>query len=330
MYKGSEEHGVEKICRTQDHITKVLALIKENFPKYFNDFLAHGAKSGISEEEMRRRYELLGIEYSVDERTTDKKQSYESIIEQGIDNFGRDRKNYLELFNKKSLEAHQRDAKTFKFKYFGHKCPIVNSTLLNTEEKDLDNYRRNFKKANAKEILTVASNLVDFAGDYAANVYNPVEYDSITDYTKLFFDKLDTELYTVNGVIGGGIKSHILHKLYPSLFPNRSRMAIWALWYLTDQKPICCRMGSEFLMIDAIKSVTNQNYLYPYELFAFYAHQIYQLLKKEAENPDVNVIIDPEFRYVVVDSFLESVAFKHIAEINFFKNQIKDSDYGYE
>ncbi|MDR1803138.1 MAG: hypothetical protein LBQ94_05975 [Treponema sp.] len=328
MYKGSEEHRVEPICNTQDHITKVLALIKENFLKYFNDFLTHGVKSGISEEEMQGFANLLGIEYSVDERTTDKTQNYKSIIKQGIDSFNRDRNKYLDIFDQESLEEYQDDAATFKSRTFAHECPIVNSTLQNRKAKDLDKYRSSFKKANAKEILSVVTKLVDFAGNYASNVYNPVEYDSITDYTKLFFDELDTESCTVNGVIGGGIKSHILYKLYPSFFPNRSRMAMWALWYLTGKKTIGCRMDSEFLMIDTKKSVTHQNYFYPYKLFAFYAHQIYQLLKKEMGILGIN--IDLEFRYVVVDSFLNFVAFNHIAEINELMKQIKDSDNGYE
>jgi hypothetical protein len=86
-------------------------------------------------------------------------------------------------------------------------------------------------------------------------------------------------------------------------------------------------MDSEFLMIDVKESTTQQNYFYPYELFAFYAHQIFQLLKAEAE--DLDVYLDPEYRYVIVDSFLSFVADSHESEINLLTSQIRESDYGY-
>jgi len=105
-------------------------------------------------------------------------------------------------------------------------------------------------------------------------------------------------------------------------------MAIWALWYLTNKEIIDCKMDSEFLMIDTKESITQQNYFYPYELFAFYAHQIFQLLRREAES--LEVIIDPEYRYVIVDSFLTYIAESHISEIDLLMSQIKDSDNGYE
>jgi len=328
MYRFQEDRKVEKICYEQNHIAKVLVLIKDNFPKYFNDFLLHEAVSGISEQKVQGIASVLGIENSVIKKTNDKTQSYKDIIAQGIDSFSKDRKKYLDIFDKESLEEYLDDASTFKSKTFRHECPIINSTLQNIKAKALDKYRSEYKLADPNNLLSVVTNLVNFAGNYAANVYNPAAYDNISDYTKLFFSELDTESCTVYGVIGGGIKSHILYKLYPSIFPNRSRIAMWALWYLTDKKSIDCRMDSEFLMIDTKESITQQNYFYPYELFAFYAHQIFQLLKKEAEILDVN--INSEFRYVVVDSFLTFVAGNNIDEINLLMNQIKDSDNGYE
>lgn len=104
-------------------------------------------------------------------------------------------------------------------------------------------------------------------------------------------------------------------------------MALWALWYLSDKKVIGCKKDSEFLMIDTKANTTQQNYFYPYELFTFYAHQVYQLLKIEAEKLDV--YFDPEFRYMLVDSFLSFVANSHKDEIDCMASQIKESDYGY-
>ena len=82
-------------------------------------------------------------------------------------------------------------------------------------------------------------------------VYDAETYDEIGTIDALGLSPLDQdESYTVYGVIGGGIKSHMLFKVHPAAFPNRSRSALWALWYLTGKKCFDCSMDSEFLMID--------------------------------------------------------------------------------
>ena len=150
--------------------------------------------------------------------------------------------------------------------------------------------------------------------------------EMIIKYEELGLGDLDTENYSVFGVIGGGIKSHMLYKVYPEVFPNRSRRAIWALWYLSDKKVIDCKYDSEFLMIDTQKTITQQNYFYPYEIFAFYAHRIFQMLKEKAK--ENNVFLDPKYRYIFVDVFMDFIAKQHDEDISFFKSQIKDGGYG--
>lgn len=99
------------------------------------------------------------------------------------------------------------------------------------------------------------------------------------------------------------------------------------MWYLTNKSKFECKQDSEFLMIDIEKSITQQNYFYPYELFSFYAFQIYLLLKQKAiEN---EVYTNPEYRYVIVDAFLSFVASQHDDEISLLKSNIKDGGYGY-
>ena len=86
-------------------------------------------------------------------------------------------------------------------------------------------------------------------------------------------DLNDDETYTAYGVIGGGIRSHFLYSLYPHAFPNRSQNAVWSLYFLSGKQDFGLADASEFVMID-IKSEnmkTQQNYFYPYDLFAFYA-----------------------------------------------------------
>lgn len=79
--------------------------------------------------------------------------------------------------------------------------------------------------------------------------------------------------------------------------------------------------------IIGILYITIHNYFYPYELFAYYAHQIFQMLKEKADLNDV--YLDPEYRYVFVDSFLGYVAQKHDEEISVLKQRIRDGGFGY-
>jgi hypothetical protein len=325
MYSYEKERSVEKICYEQEHVDEVLKVIKENFNKYFNDFLA--SQSGVTERNAQKTADSLGVDSQLTKKSNDYTQNYKNILIQALNDFEKDRKKYEDIFDSDTLEEYQDDPSAFKSKVLRYECPIINSTLQNKRAKVLDKYRRDFNLSDANELLTVVTNLYNFAENYLANVYNADNYENIKDYSSLLFSELDESSCTVYGVIGGGIKSHMLYKVYPSVFPNRGRNSIWALWYLTNKKVINCKMDSEFLMIDIKESTTQQNYFYPYELFSFYAHQIYLLLKNEAKKLDV--YIDPDYRYVVVDKFLNFIAESHMSEINVLTNQIKESDYVY-
>ena len=192
--------------------------------------------------------------------------------------------------------------------------------------KELDKYRASFSQADADWLLKVVYNLCVFGDNYQAK-YDPATYEDAQTYQDLDMELLDTDDYTAYGVIGGGIKTHMLYKVHPAIFPNRSRSAIWALWYLTDKETFGCKTDSEFLMIDLSKSIVQQNYFYPYRLFVYYAFEIYKMLRDKAI--EYNVYIDPDYRYVIVDAFLEFIAMEHDEEIAFMKSQIRDGGMGY-
>jgi hypothetical protein len=327
MHKFQTEHSVEPVCYEQGHVERVLETIKNTFSKYFDDFLASADAPTPTENAVQGIADALGIENRTKKKSKSKTQNYKDILAQGLADFEKDRQNYLDIFDKEILEEYRDDPSAFKSKTLRNECPIIRTTLNNRRAKALDDYRRNFNSADASVLLSVVTNLFNFAEDYISNVYDANHYDGITKYTDLFLSKLDTEPYFVYGVIGGGVKSRMLYKFNPSVFPNRSPGATWALWYLTDKKIIDCKYDSEFLMVDTKMSITEQNYFYPYELFTFYAHQIFQLLKAEAKR--IEVYINPEYRYIVVDSFLSFIADSHASEIGTLSSQISESGYGY-
>ncbi|KUK65763.1 MAG: hypothetical protein XD84_0199 [Desulfotomaculum sp. 46_80] len=326
MYRHQEERSVEAVCYEQKHIEKVLDIIKTKFPEYFNDFIMLEAGYGVSEQDVQKIAEKLGVQKVTSKKNVDITKKFKNIIIEASENFEKDREKYIAIFDQEALEEYEDDPQYFKSTVLKKECPIIHHTLFSTA-KELDKYKRDFNISDSNELLTVVSNLFNFAEDYYDNFYEEKAYDKIDCHEGLEISDLDTDDYTVYGVIGGGIKSHMLYKVYPAVFPNRSRDAIWALWYLTDKKTFDCKQDSEFLMIDVDKCITQQNYFYPYELFTFYAHQIYQMLKQKSD--ENNVYLDPENRYIIVDAFLTFVAAQHEDEISFLKQQIKDGGFGY-
>ncbi|SET20460.1 hypothetical protein [[Clostridium] polysaccharolyticum] len=326
MYIKMDNSGVEDVCYEQEHVEKVLAEIKKNFDGYFMRFLDSTAGKGVSLESFQGLQKKLGVEISQKKKNNDLTNNYKTIIKEAIDDFEKDCKDYKKIFRQEWLEDLDEDADFFKSKTLRNECPIIRKTLANKKAKELDKYRASFSKADADWLLSVVANLCEFGDEYSKK-YDPKTYEDKKTYKDLDMELLDTDDYTAFGVIGGGIKTHMLYKVHPAIFPNRSRSAIWALWYLTNKETFGCKTDSEFLMIDLGKSITQQNYFYPYQLFAFYAFEIYKLLRDKAT--EYKAYINPDYRYVIVDAFLEYIAKEHDSEISFLKSQIRDGGMSY-
>lgn len=326
MYTRMDNSGVEDICYEQEHVEKVLEVIKKNFDQHFIRFLECTGGTGISLADLQNLQRKFGIDVLKKKKNQDLTKNYKTIIREAIDNFEKDRGDYQKIFRVSWLEDLDEDADVFKSKILRNECPIIRKTLANRRAKELDKYRACFSQADADWLLEVVYNLCVFGDEYQEN-YDPNTYEDAQTYQDLDLSLLDTDDYTAYGVIGGGIKTHMLYKVHPAIFPNRSRSAIWALWYLTDKGTFGCKTDSEFLMIDVGKSIVQQNYFYPYQLFAFYAFEIYKMLRDKAT--EYNAYIDTDYRYVIVDAFLEFIAVEHDEEIAFMKSQIRDGGMGY-
>ena len=230
MYVHQEERSVEEVCYETNHIDKVIESVNNTFEKYFDKFIMLEAGSIASEEEIKRLAEKFGVENVKVKKNIDITKKFKNILVESVENFEKDRKKYEAIFDKESLEEYEDDPQYFKSTVLKNECPIIHSTLHNKRAKELDKYRYDFSIAKSQELLRVVSNLYNFAEQYINNYYDENLYDNVEKYEDLRISLLDTNDYTVYGVIGGGIKSHMLYKVYPATFPNRSREAIWALW----------------------------------------------------------------------------------------------------
>lgn len=324
MYTSDHEHMVEDECFQVKHIQKVLDKIKENFQGYFDKFL-ESQQSHIPQDRIDTLHDRFIVDSEGKHLVLDRSRACRELFEEAISDFEKDKKAYVDLFDQELLEEYEDDPQQFKSRILKIETPIIRRTLQNMYAEQLDKYRAAFARANAVDLLTVVSRLSKFSEDYLQNKYNAETFEDIVYYKDFNLTVLDTEEYTVHGVIGGGIKSTMLFKNYPDVFSSRSRLAVWALWYLVGKQKFGCKMDSEFLMIDLKQNSVQQNYFYPYELFEFYALQIYLLIKNAAKR--LGVEVNSAYRFVYVDAFLSFIALDHIQEINDLSKSSTENSY---
>ncbi|MSU09964.1 hypothetical protein FYJ84_13410 [Veillonellaceae bacterium WCA-693-APC-5D-A] len=328
MFVQANYESVEQVCYDERHIQQVLESITNMFDGYFERYLLRKAGKGLSEEDissLQSKFCIKPVNKKINKNLSD---NYREIICDAIEDFEKDRDDYINIFDMELIEDYEEDLSSFKSKVLKCDCPIIRKALQAKRAKELDKYRAEFSRADPEELHTVIYNLCEFGMSYQ-DEYSEYVYEEIDDYGELGMGALDTEEYTVYGVIGGGIKTHMLYKVYPEFFSNRSRSALWALWFLTDKDNYDLETDSEFLMIDVKKNIVQQNYFYPYELFAYYAFEIYKMLENKAL--ECGVEFNHKYRYVYVNSFLEYVAFEHENEISEIKKENenkKENSYG--
>lgn len=303
-----------------DHINHVLDEITDNFPSYFSRFC-----STTDSNQLDSQLSELSTVFKV---TTKKKKSLprKDVLldhyQRFIEDFSNNQQKYIDFLDIDYLEEYEDDPAAFK-SYLKNSCPIIHNSLW-SPAKEMDKYREAFYASNPSDLLRATKNITRYANEFYSSFVDSY-HESKGNYEELSLSELSKEDYIVYGVIGNGIKSHFLYKMHPEAFPNRSRNSIYALYYLTAKKTFGFKDDSEFLMIDVHKSITQQNYFYPYDLFSFYALKIYLMLKKASI--DEGVSFQNQYRYVYLDTFLDFVANQHMDEINELKKNMEYEFY---
>ncbi|HWV73458.1 MAG TPA: hypothetical protein VN040_17175 [Pseudosphingobacterium sp.] len=320
-----ERETVEPICYEMSHISKVFEKVKSNILDYFQRYIDTDGGWAVTDDDISKLAKAFGSTAVPKAKPKNYKGTLTDLIKKAIKDFESDRQIYLEIFNEEALDEYSSDVGAFKNTVLRNEVPIIRKTLQNKLAKELDKYRIAFKDAQPGKLFNVSKKLVEIANEWERNWYDSAKFESIGDIDDLDYYDLDGEECNAFGVIGGGIKSTFIYKLFPFMFPVRSREAVYALWYLSNKETFGCREDSEFLMIDLEKNTTQQNYYYPYGIFAYYALQIYNELKRLFAKHDVD--LPTEYRFVIVEDFLSFVARCHQDEIDFLKRNNRDYRY---
>lgn len=321
------DYSIEAICFDQTHIDKVWKEMKNVIPEYFQLMIDTDCGKAIPDSEIEKLAEKFGSTSKPKSKVKDTKKILETFLKETIEHFEKERPQYQDILNLESLEEYKQDVNSFKNTVLKNQMPIIRKTLQNKQAKELDKFRVAFNSAQPGHLFEVTTNIMELANDWKKNWYDGKEFEKIDTCEDLSYHDLDEEGYTAYGVIGGGIKSHFIYKIFPEMLPNRSREAVWALYYLSSKKRFGCMQDSQFLMINAKEGTTQQNYFYPYSLFAFYALRIFNKLKELFALKGISLPI--EYRFVAVDGFLSFVSKTHQAEIDLLKQNAQNYHYDY-
>jgi hypothetical protein len=320
-------NAIEDVCYDEAHINIVMEEIKKNLPDYFQKYIETEGGNHLTDDVAIKLAAAFGATNRPDPKPKNAKKVLEHCFTEAVKDFNSDRQIYQEILHLDSMVEYKVDVPSFKNKVLKDQIPIIRKTLQNKAAKELDKYRIAFNIAQPGNLFIVVENIITLAEDWKHNWYDAKEFEQIKTCGDLDYHQLDEDEYSAHGVIGGGIKTHFIYKLYPEMYPNRSREALWALYYLTDKKHFNCKQDSEFLMINVEAGTTQQNYFYPYGLFAFYALKIYEELKKIYAKNGISLSI--EYRFVAVDAFLSFVSRQHQKEIDILKQKSENLHYDY-
>lgn len=318
---------IEEICFDQTHIDSVWKQIEKQIPGYFQKFIESEGGNAISQDKIEKLAAHFGSSSKPTNKKKDPKKILDSLLAETIEEYENERTPYQEHLDLDALEEYKDDVNSFKNTILKNQIPIIRKTLQNRQAKELDKFRADFNFAQPGDLFKVTFNIIKLANEWRNDWYIEEEFEEIDACDELDYHELDGEDYTAFGVIGGGIKSHFIYNLFPEMYPYRSREAIWALYYLSDKQHFGCEEDSQFLMINVKEGSTQQNFYYPYGIFAFYALKIFSELKKLYTG--YGVTIPTKYRFVVVNRFLSFIARNHQDEIDTLKQKSDNYHYDY-
>jgi hypothetical protein len=286
------------------HMLKVWQAIESGHDKYFKLLLE---KDPL---QLKGRAALVTLKKSKKSKPGDDPASWVAAFKKAIEDFQPKADQYRTFFDPKAMDEYAHSRATFK-PALGKDCPIIRHTL-HSQSRELLEWRKKYNITKPAVLLDMFTALVDFHRKYAKNT-KPASYAKFDKVDQFGFDPIeDDEDCRINGVIGMGIKSAVLHNLTPTFFPPRDRYSLLGFYLLTNYDAFGLPSdSSEFIMYDHDKQLpdgTNygsHNYWYPYALFTLYSLRLYRRLK--AAVAPLEVDLDDHYRFVYTMAFLHKV-----------------------
>ncbi|GAB4381664.1 MAG: hypothetical protein Kow00121_40740 [Elainellaceae cyanobacterium] len=292
-----------------EHIEKIEELIEKNFDIYFRKLL-DSAKENDSLEKLKSKW---GKRFS---QKSDA-EIIKTLFAQQIDEYEKEAESYRKMFKSERFEEYRYEENNFK-KYLIAGSPVIKNSYHSRAE-ELSEWQKSFAKTSSVDLLDIFQNLIEFATDYSGS-YEEDRYENYSSADDFDFDEIEEENYGILGVVGMGIKAVTLYHLYPQIFPRRGKLDLFGMYFLTDKAFLRLpTKTSEFIMVndkangkEGIYKV-DQNYWYPYGLFAAYAMKLYRMIARRSE--ELGAPLDQRYRYVYVNTYLENICACHASDI---------------
>lgn len=235
----------------------------------------------------------------------EKKEKIKEVLnnwEQKITKYCKDFEN---AFNEKKLKLYDNPSyyQDFKSTVFAKKLWTV-SAALKSKESDLVRYKTAFAQVQPKILLTAFKTILTKADDYVQNTGSSIDFDALLTVEDLKQDFLEDEEMLLKSIIGRGVRSEILHKKYPSIFPMMTRRSQWGTFFLSGE-------STEFTIYEngsgknrGRSRLTNQ-YNYNYARFNYYNNEIIKRLASYLA--EYNLSINNNIRFGYSNEFLTEI-----------------------
>ena len=213
-------------------------------------------------------------------------------------------------FNSDKMALYEDYLEDFKNNVFGKELWTVNAALR-THDPDLARYKMDFRDAGAEEIYETVKGILSATHEYVEEKIPSIDYNKVKDIDSLGLQYLNDDEMFMKKIIGFGIRSELLHRLYPAHLPVMTQKSLWAMYFICDS-------ANEFITIEqrnrqGIMRVSH-NWQYPYDRFTF----IMNALANEMRNwfNRYGLELNPKYRFGYVNMFFEAVHDSHRSDIS--------------
>ncbi|MDD4835254.1 MAG: hypothetical protein WCY24_08440 [Lutispora sp.] len=182
------------------------------------------------------------------------------------------------------------------------------SSALASKDKALEKYKTAFWGTAPRQLFTTIKIILSQTNNYMYDYAPLIKLNSVNKIEQLKYDFLIAEDMLLTGVIGLGIRSEILHRLFPSHFPIMTRKSLWGMHYLTAGE-------DEFITDEFYENMqrTEHNWNYDYPRFAFYNLFLSKLL--ESFFKEFNISFNNQLRFGYANLFLNEISTIHNDDI---------------
>ncbi|MBY8964011.1 TIR domain-containing protein [Flavobacterium sp. D11R37] len=233
------------------------------------------------------------------------KKNLTAIAKEWADQIEEYHSSFVKKFSPNKMEIYEEQLEDFKNNVFGKQLWTVKAALK-TPDPDLARYKKDFRNADPVEVFDTVNGILNAAHSYNESIITNIDYTNLSEVSELKMEFLNEEDMFMNKVIGFGIRSEILHRYFPALFPIMTQPSLWAMYFI-------CENNYEFITIEkrmreSIMRVSH-NWQYPYDRFSFIMNVIANELFNWFANYDIK--LNPSLRFGYVNMLLSSISDFH-------------------